>query len=235
MPSHHRPHGAHETPRNRLRPEGVALVTLAALAASCACAWAIAGGRASAGPDDSRTSALAAAVAQANRLGTAAGKLPAAACARQNPSRMVCTSPVPGVSWAVFQTYPSLPALYGAYEKETAGVRHGPFIQNAGDCGLPAPGPGGAEVAWNHEFQHPRQFTAVEMSAGRVPEAAAAGRVFCVSPDDGSQEEMAWTQDNGRMLGLVAGPDHEAVWQWWSQVHHNIVLSTPPMPMTPAN
>lgn len=232
MPSHHRPRGAHETPHRRLRPEWVALVTLSALAGSCACAWALAGGSASAGPDSDQTSALAQAVTQADRLGTAAGKLPATACAQQDPTRVICTSPVPGVSWAVFQTYPSLPALYRAYQQRVTGMRHGPFVQNAGNCGLPAPSPSGAEVAWNHEFQHPRRFSVATMSAGRVPEASAAGRVFCVSAD-GAQEEMAWTQDNGRMLGLVAGSDHEAVWEWWSQVHHNIVLGGPPMPMAP--
>lgn len=233
MPSHHRPHGAHETPRRRLRPEWIALVTLAALAASCACAWALAGGRASAGPDNSRLGALTQAITQADQLGTATGKLPAGACAQQDPTRVICTSPVPGVAWAVFQTYPSLPALYHAYEQRVAAMHSGPFIQNAGDCGLMAPSPAGSEVAWNHEFQHPRRFSTAEMSTGRVPEAAAAGRVYCMSAD-GAQEEMAWTQDNGRMLGLVAGSDHEAVWEWWSQVHHNIVLGGPAMPMAPA-
>lgn len=233
MSSRHPPHGAHAAPQRRLRPGWLALVALAVLAASCASAWALRGGPARAGRDAARPSALTRAVAQANQLGAAAGRLPRRSCSARSPVRVTCTSPAPGVSWAVFQVYPSLPALYHAYETQVMRMRHDPFIQNAGDCGMRAPGPGGDEVAWNHHFVHPRRFTAAAMSAGRVPDSAAAGRVFCLSPD-AAQEEMAWTQDDGRMLALVAGTDHEAVWEWWMAVHHNIVFGGSPMPMMPA-
>lgn len=227
----HHAHGAHEMPRRRLRPEWLALVTLAVLAASCASAWALAGSHAKAGPSTARPSALARAIAQANQLGAAAGKLPRGSCAQRGQERVVCTSPAPGVSWAAFETYLSLPALYNAYEERVTVIRHHPFSENYGDCGLAAPGPGGSEVAWNHQFRHPRQFTAAAMSAGRVPVTAAAGRVFCISAD-GAREEMVWTQDDGRMLGEIAGTDHEAVWGWWLAVHHNIDFSSP-MAMAP--
>lgn len=241
--STHHAHGAHETPRHRrLRPAWLALVSLVVLAASCASAWAIADaranarldtvkssawaqtrGQADAGPDTAPPIALSQAIARANQLGAAAGRLPRGSCSEHGPTQVDCSSPVPGVSWAVFEVYPSLSALYHAYETRVRGIRHDPFIQNVGDCGLAAPGRGGDEVAWNRQSRHPRRFTAAAMSAGHVPDTAAAGRVFCVSAN-GAGEEMAWTQDDGRMLGIVAGSDHEAVWDWWFDVHHNIVF-----------
>ena len=58
---------------------------------------------------------------------------------------------------------------------------------------------------------------------------AVLGRVFC---DFGNaQENFVWTQDDGRMLGYVAGPVHEDVWNWWVGVHHNIGFAGAPMNM----
>ncbi|MGH3204329.1 MAG: serine/threonine-protein kinase [Streptosporangiaceae bacterium] len=62
-----------------------------------------------------------------------------------------------------------------------------------------------------------------------VPDTQAAGRVFC---DFGNaQENFVWTQDDGHMLGYVAGPVHEDVWNWWVGVHHNIGFAGSPMNM----
>jgi hypothetical protein len=44
--------------------------------------------------------------------------------------------------------------------------------------------------------------------------------VFCNF--NNAQEHFVWTQDDGHLLGYVAGPVHEDVWNWWVGVHHNI-------------
>ena len=60
------------------------------------------------------------------------------------------------------------------------------------------------EVAWNHMFQHPKTYSVSQMSAGMVTDTQAAGRVFC---DFGNGlENFVWTQDDGHLLGYVAGP-----------------------------
>ena len=171
---------------------------------------------------------LMAAVAQAN---TITGKLPASRCAQQTASRVTCTAPVPGVSEAVFQTYPSLTALYGAYETVMKSLDGGRVVQDTQDCGLTAPPPTGGETGWNHQFDHPHGYTIAQMAAGTVGVARAAGRVFCVLNTRSGMTEFVWTQDDGRVLGWVAGPLHEQVWDWWLAVHHEIAVGKPPMTM----
>jgi hypothetical protein len=78
-------------------------------------------------------------------------------------------------------------------------------------------------------FQHPKTYSVSQMSAGMVTDTQAAGRVFC---DFGNgQENFVWTQDDGHLLGYVAGPVHEDVWNWWVGVHHNIGFAGSPMNM----
>jgi hypothetical protein len=60
------------------------------------------------------------------------------------------------------------------------------------------------------------------MSAGMVTDDQAAGRVFCNFSN--GLEYMVWTQDDGHVLGIVAGAPHESVWNWWVPIHHNIPL-----------
>jgi serine/threonine-protein kinase len=62
-----------------------------------------------------------------------------------------------------------------------------------------------------------------------VTDAQAAGRVFCTFTN--GQEDFVWTQDDGHLLGYVAGPVHEDVWNWWVGVHHNIGFASSPMNM----
>ena len=85
------------------------------------------------------------------------------------------------------------------------------------------------EVGWNHQFQHPKTFTVSQMSQGMITDDQAAGRVFCNFV--GGYEYMVWTQDDGHLLGVVAGAPHEAVWNWWVAIHHNIGLGGSPMNM----
>jgi hypothetical protein len=234
MSSHRRAQGAHASRRRvLLRARRVAIATGLILVVTGAGAWALARG----GPAPARAagrppaaSALMRAIAQANQIGPAKGELPGSACRPHGATRVTCLRPAPAISWATFQTFPSLTALYRGYVAEVQSVRPGPFTQNSGDCGLAAPGTGGDEIAWNHHFQHPRTYTVAQMAAGTVPDSQAVGRVFCITLD-GDQEEMVWTQDDGRLLGALAGTDHEAVWYWWTAVHHNIVFGGPVMPM----
>ena len=67
------------------------------------------------------------------------------------------------------------------------------------------------------------------MTMGMVKDDQAAGRVFCNYTQ--GLEYMVWTQNDGRLMGYVAGPVHANVWTWWVAVHHNIGLGGAPMHM----
>jgi hypothetical protein len=56
-----------------------------------------------------------------------------------------------------------------------------------------------------------------------------AGRVFCNFSQ--GLEYMVWTQNDGHVMGVVAGPVHADVWNWWVAVHHNIGLGGASMNM----
>ena len=56
--------------------------------------------------------------------------------------------------------------------------------------------------------------------------AKLLGRVFCNYAQD--LEYMVWTQNDGRLMGYVAGPVHTNVWDWWVAVHHNIGIGGAP-------
>ena len=57
----------------------------------------------------------------------------------------------------------------------------------------------------------------------------AAGRVFCNYTQ--GLEYMVWTQNDGHVMGVVAGPVHGDVWNWWVSIHHNIGLGGASMNM----
>ena len=142
---------------------------------------------------------------------------------------ITCTAPSPGIAQVAFTTYPTLTALYAAYEARVKSLNSGQSQQNVQDCGLIAPSPYG-EVGWNHDEQHPRNYTVAEMAAGKVPFASAAGRMACIATANGS-EDIVWTDDIGKMLGVVTGSGPVAtVWYWWVAVHHWILFpGTPSM------
>ena len=131
-----------------------------------------------------------------------------------------------GVSGVVFQTYPSLKALYAAYMAKVTALNSSQLKQNFNDCG--AQGTYG-EVGWNHLFQHTKAYSVDQMTMGMVKDDQAAGRVFCNYTQ--GLEYMVWTQNDGRMMGYVAGPVHTNVWDWWVAVHHNIGIGAAPMNM----
>ena len=68
-----------------------------------------------------------------------------------------------------------------------------------------------------------------QMIMGMVKDDQAAGWVFCNYTQ--GLEYMVWTQNDGRLMGYVAGPVHTNVWDWWVAVHHNIGIGAAPMNM----
>jgi hypothetical protein len=172
------------------------------------------------------TSALMNALILADKSADAKGQLPPSTCKQDNATKVTCTAPATGISGVVFQTYPSLKALYAAYTAKVSSLNSGQFKQDFNDC--ESQGTYG-EVGWNHLFQHPKTFTVDQMSMGMVTDDQAAGRVFCTYTQ--GLEYMVWTQNDGHLMGYVAGPLHGNVWAWWVAVHHNIGLGASSMHM----
>ena len=171
-------------------------------------------------------SPLMAALVLANKSGDATGKLPPSTCKQTNATLVTCTAPAAGISGVVFQTYPNQKALYAAYTAKVTALNTNKFRQNFNDCGSQATF---GEVGWNHLFQHTRSFTVDQMIMGTVRDDQAAGRVFCNYTQ--GLEYMVWTQNDGHLMGYVAGPVHTDVWDWWVAVHHNIGIGGSPMNM----
>ena len=74
----------------------------------------------------------------ANKSSEARGLLPPSACKQDTPTHVTCTAPATGITAAVFQTYPSLTALYAAYTAKVSSLNSGQFKQNFSDCGSQA-------------------------------------------------------------------------------------------------
>jgi serine/threonine-protein kinase len=228
------------TPRRRgfLRPWWIVALAALILIAAGAGTWALvrggSGSRAhpmampsmSAKPKVPAVSPLMSALIVANQSGAAKGDLPPSSCKQQSATMVTCAPPVPGVNGVIFRTYPSLTALYAAYVKQVDSLSPGPFQANIGDCESNYTH---GEVAWNHQFQHLRNYSVEQMSSGMVTDTQAIGRVFCIF--NNGQENIVWTQNDGHLLAWVAGPVHEDVWNWWFAVHHNIGFGGPPMHM----
>ena len=162
-----------------------------------------------------------------NTSSDAKGLLPPSTCTQQGSNMVTCIAPSPGINEVAFHTYPNLTALYAAYMAEV--MSHSSpsqFKQNYKDCELEQTV---GEVGWNHQFQHPKTYTVAEMTAGKVTDDQAAGRVFCNFTQ--GLEYMIWTQDDGHVMGIVAGAPHENVWNWWVAIHHNIPLGGASMNM----
>ena len=161
-----------------------------------------------------------------NQSADAKGQLPPSTCKQDSSTEVTCTAPIVGISGVVFQTYPNLTALYAAYMAKVASLNSGQFKQNFNDC--ESEGTYG-EVAWNHLFQHPKTYTVGQMTMSGFTDDKAAGRVFCNYTQ--GLEYMVWTQNDGHVMGVVAGPVHGDVWNWWVAVHHNIGLGGASMNM----
>jgi hypothetical protein len=55
-----------------------------------------------------------------------------------------------------------------------------------------------------------------------IKDEQAAGRMFCTFSND--LLYLVWTQDDGRLLGELAGSPHLDAYLWWHNVHHVIPL-----------
>ena len=133
----------------------------------------------------------------ANKSSEATGLLPPSTCKQNTPTHVTCTAPATGITAAVFQTYPSLTALYAAYTAKVSSLNSGQFKQNFSNCGYQFTN---GEVSWNHLFQHTRKYTVDQMTTGMVKDDQAAGRVFCNYTQ--GLEYMVWTQNVGNMMGV---------------------------------
>jgi len=181
-------------------------------------------------PQRAPVSLLTQVLTAADASHVAMGMLPPSSCTQRSAAKVVCAAPWSSISRATFTTYPTLSALYAAYKAEVRSLNHGRYRQNVQDCGLSAPSPYG-EIAWNHREQHSRAYTAAEMISGKVSVVTAMGRMACIATGHHS-EDVVWTTDYGRMLGVAIGQgSHTGVWFWWIAVHHNIIFPGTPMDM----
>jgi hypothetical protein len=172
-------------------------------------------------------SALMAALILANQSADAKGLIPPSTCKQGVPAVVTCSAPAPGITAAIFQTFPSQQALYNAYTAKVASLSPGhQFKQNFADCESQVTY---GETGWNHLFKHTSKYTVDQMTMGKVTDDQAAGRVFCTYTQ--GLEYMVWTQNDGHLMGYVAGPVHTDVWDWWVGVHHNIGIGGAPMDM----
>jgi hypothetical protein len=167
------------------------------------------------------------ALAVTNQSADAKGLIPPQACKPASPTLVTCTHAFLGADSVRIQTYPSLSALYTAYESSVKSMSNGQYRANFNDCN---PVQTNGEVSWNHAHHHPKSYTVDQMMMGRVDDNEAAGRVYCTFSN--GQLHMIWTQNDGRMLGEVDGAPHLNTWDWWYKVHHNIDFSGSPMHMS---
>ena len=214
------------------QPRWIAVLAAAVLVLAGLGTWiGLSGSSGHAGASGTRShkpvpSALMKALILANKSSDAQGELPPSTCKQNTPTYVTCTAPATGVSTAVFQTYPSLKALYTAYMAKVSALNSGQFKQNFKDCEFQDTY---GEVSWNYQRRHNLAYTVDQMmTVGTVTADQAAGRVFCTYTN--GQEYMVWTQNAGNMLGYVSGPVHGDVWNWWVPVHHNIGLKTAAQP-----
>jgi hypothetical protein len=175
-----------------------------------------------------RHSPLFAAVAALNSADTPAkGYLPPSTCRGTSSTLVVCTRPHYAVYGVAFRTYPSLNALYAAYEARVSALSQGPFRPNTGNC---TEDDISGEVSWNHNFRHPSIYPVSLFTSGKIRDDQAAGRVFCTFTN--GMLDMVWTQDDGRLMGEVTGAPHLDTYLWWKWVHHSIVLPGSANPMS---
>ena len=155
------------------------------------------------------------------------GRLQLSTCRQRGAADVVCTGPDSAISSVSFTQYPSVSSLYAHYQEIIEKLTGEKFseVQNMGAVcnGVNAPDPTG-ENTWNHTNIFTHSYTISQMSAGKVANASAMGRVFCQQTNSGS-EVIVWTEDFGRMLGYATGAQsHEQVWNWFVPIHHSIIF-----------
>jgi serine/threonine protein kinase len=169
----------------------------------------------------------------ANQSALSTGSLQPKFCRNQSTTIVTCTNPTLAISSVTFHTYPTLTALYAAYEAKVESIMPGPFMANVANCGLLAEN---GEISWNHDYLHLATFSMAQSIQGNLnPDSQAAGRMFCHFVASDSQEVIVWTQNAGRVLGVVSGSPHPDVYQWWYGVHHDIAMAGSPAMQMPAS
>jgi hypothetical protein len=63
-------------------------------------------------------------------------------------------------------------------------------------------------------------------TSGMIRDDQAAGRMFCTF--NNGLLYLVWTQNDGRVLGELAGAPHLDAYIWWHNVHHVIALAGSP-------
>ena len=174
-----------------------------------------------------RNSPLFQAVAGANDSPTPAkGEVPLSTCKAMSATMVVCTRPHYAVYGVAFRTYPSLKALYAAYESRVSALSQAPFRANYGNC---TETDINGEIGWNHNFRHPSYYSIGMFTSGMIKDDQAAGRMYCTFTND--LLDIVWTQDDGRLMAEVTGAPHLDTYLWWKWVHHSLVLPGSPNPM----
>jgi serine/threonine-protein kinase len=223
---HPGPAGGRPRRRPGIRPRwllaGVGVVAVVVAAAITAWALTHNGGSKSSSksmPMNPRTNAILQALAGTNQSDTAKGYIPPSTCKAEGASMATCTNPAFGANTVTFQTYGTLTALYNAYLAAIKKVSPGAFHANFGDCTEQQTD---GEVSWNHNYQHPREYSLAQSGSGMLTDEQAAGRVFCTFTNGALT--IIWTQNDGRLLGELVGAPHTNTFNWWHGVHHSITL-----------
>jgi hypothetical protein len=159
----------------------------------------------------------------ADKSAYAKNLLPPSSCQGMSATMVVCKQPHYAVDEVTFNTYPSLTALYAAYETRAAQLARAPFRPNVGNC---TESDVNGEIGWNHDFKHPSMYPISVFTSGTITDDKAAGRMFCTFTN--GLLYLLWTQDDGRLLGELAGAPHLDAYLWWHNVHHVIAVPGTP-------
>lgn len=158
-----------------------------------------------------------------NESAYAKGYLPPSTCKANSSSMVTCMQPHYAVDEVIFRTFPSLTALYSAYEARVSVLAQGAFRANYGNC---TETDINGEIGWNHNFRHPSYYPISMFTSGQIKDEQAAGRMYCTFNND--LLYLVWTQDDGRLMGELAGAPHLDAYLWWHNVHHVIALPGTP-------
>ena len=164
--------------------------------------------------------ALMRAAVTANQNSYSRGLLPPSSCTAHGMSMLMCKDPTSTVSAVSFQTLPSLQRLYAVYEADARSLSGEPFKANFNDC---TEAQSNGEVSWNHASEHSRLYSVAQLASGRMNVNLAFGRVFCTFSPSGDFY-IVWTDNPGRLLGVVTGDPHDSTWDWWHKIHHTFSL-----------
>jgi hypothetical protein len=147
--------------------------------------------------------------------------IPLRTCTWSAATTATCTAPSAGVASVTFETYPSVAALYSAYQTQITQLA-GSYSQNTRSACKNSIS-GYAETGWNHEDGHPANFTVAQMESPSFNPVAAMGRQACFTA--GGSPYLIWTTDDGNMLAVARGTaSMSPLYNWWGNIHHVILF-----------